>query len=74
MCGQSPYGLQAGLAVQQQWYLNGQNYSRTLDAWLQSHNASKTEILRCLEVNLFLSADVPGPACYVSDGQYVTHM
>ena len=43
--------LQADLKVQQQWYVNGQNYSRTLDAWLQRHNDSKAQIMRILEVN-----------------------
>lgn len=49
-----PHGLQTGLAVQQKWYVNGQNYSRTLDAWLQRHNGSKAEILHCLEVKFHL--------------------
>lgn len=48
--------LQADLQVQQQWYVNGQNYGRTLDAWLQRHSDSKAYIMRLLEVNSLSSA------------------
>ncbi|KAL3136650.1 hypothetical protein ABBQ38_005891 [Trebouxia sp. C0009 RCD-2024] len=41
--------LQGDLKLQQQWYVNGLNYSRTLDAWLARHNDSKSAIMRCLE-------------------------
>ncbi|KAL3145510.1 hypothetical protein ABBQ32_003334 [Trebouxia sp. C0010 RCD-2024] len=41
--------LQGDLKLQQQWYVNGLNYSRTLGAWLQRHNDSKSAVMRCLE-------------------------
>lgn len=45
--------MQGDLKLQQQWYVNGLNYSRTLDAWLARHNDSKSAIMRCLEVRGF---------------------
>ena len=45
-------GLQADLKLQQKWYVNGLNYSRTLDAWLQRQNDSKSTIMRCFEVSI----------------------
>ena len=39
------------MKVQQQWYVNGQNYSRTLNAWLKRQNDSKADIMLLLEVS-----------------------
>lgn len=37
--------FQDDLAIQQQWYLNGKHYSRTLEDWLQRMDAHKREII-----------------------------
>ena len=36
---------QDDLAIQKQWYLNGEHYSRTLEAWLQRMDAQRKEIM-----------------------------
>ena len=37
--------FQDDLAVQKQWYVNGEHYSKTLEAWLVKHDAAKAEIM-----------------------------
>ena len=63
LLGQMPHSyasgiekLQEDLSLQQQWFVNGQNYSRTLDAWLQRVNSQKAAIMHILQVNCCLQA------------------
>ncbi len=42
--------LQDDLAVQQQWYINGKHYSRTLEDWLVRMDAHKKEIIPLFQV------------------------
>lgn len=37
--------FQSDLICTHTWYLNGENYSKTLEAWLSKHDAAKREIL-----------------------------
>ncbi|KAJ9505264.1 hypothetical protein QJQ45_011630 [Haematococcus lacustris] len=38
--------FQDHLALQSHWYVNGCHYSRTLEAWLERHDAARSAILR----------------------------
>lgn len=41
--------FQDDLAIQNQWYVNGVHYSKTLEDWLKRHDASKAKILPLFE-------------------------
>lgn len=41
--------FQDDLAAQQTWYVNGVHYSRTLEAWLRLHDASRQQIVPLFE-------------------------
>ncbi|GFH21843.1 uncharacterized protein HaLaN_19217 [Haematococcus lacustris] len=38
--------FQDHLALQSHWYVNGCHYSRTLESWLERHDAARSAILR----------------------------
>ncbi len=42
--------LQDDLAIQQQWFVNGKHYSRTLEAWLAKMDAQKDSIMPIFKV------------------------
>jgi len=42
--------LQDDLMLQKQWFINGQNYSRTLDAWLHRLDTEHQAIKSMLQV------------------------
>ena len=44
--------LQDDLAIQQQWFVNGKHYSRTLEAWLANMDAQKDSIMPIFQVLL----------------------
>ncbi|KAK9804356.1 hypothetical protein WJX72_008944 [[Myrmecia] bisecta] len=41
--------FQDDLAIQQQWWVNGQHYSRTLEAWLAKMDAHRKQIMPIME-------------------------
>lgn len=45
------HAAQDNLAIQQQWYLNGKHYSRTLEDWLKRMDAHKREIIPLFRVS-----------------------
>lgn len=42
---------QDDLAIQRQWYINGEHYSRTLEAWLQRMDAQRKQIMPIFKVS-----------------------
>ena len=42
--------VQDDLAIQQQWFVDGKHYSRTLEAWLDKMDAQKTSIMPIFQV------------------------
>jgi hypothetical protein len=44
--------LQDDLAIQQQWYINGRHYSRTLEDWLKRMDAQKKHIIPLFQVTI----------------------
>lgn len=47
---------QDDLAIQQQWFINGRHYSRTLEDWLKRMDAQKRHIIPLFEVTAVLVA------------------
>ena len=45
---------QDDLAIQQQWFINGRHYSRTLEDWLKRMDAQKQHIIPLFEVTAVL--------------------
>lgn len=43
---------QDAVVLEKQWYINGQNYSKTVKAWMQHHDQQRNAILRLLQVCL----------------------
>ena len=41
---------QDDLSIQNQWFVNGKHYSKTLEAWLQKMDAQKDSIMPVFEV------------------------
>lgn len=63
--------FQQHLSLQDQWYVNGTHYSRTLEAWLVSHDRFRKAIMP-----LFAKVGVRGllgcflvPACFLCAAQ-----
>lgn len=46
------------MSVQQQWYINGKHYSRTLEDWLKRMDAQKREIMPLFKVQLNILAPI----------------
>ena len=44
---------QDSVVLEKQWYINGQNYSKTLKAWLRHHDQQRKAILCLLQVCLY---------------------
>ena len=43
---------QDAVLLEKQWYINGQNYSKTVKAWLRHHDQQRKAILCLLQVCL----------------------
>ncbi len=43
---------QDSVVLEKQWYINGQNYSKTVQAWLRHHDQQRKAILCLLQVVL----------------------
>lgn len=41
--------FQDAVVLEKQWYINGQNYSKTVKAWMQHHDQQRNAILRLLQ-------------------------
>mmetsp|Transcript_33271 Transcript_33271/g.94252 ORF Transcript_33271/g.94252 Transcript_33271/m.94252 type:complete len:321 (+) Transcript_33271:83-1045(+) len=46
--------FQDNLAIQDQWYINGQHYSKTLEAWLLKQDQNRKTIMPIFDVRLLL--------------------
>ena len=47
------FDVQDHMSLERHWFLNGQNYSRTLETWLQRQDRHRKQILPIMEVNIW---------------------
>ena len=48
--------VQDHMSLERHWFLNGQNYSRTLETWLQRQDRHRKQILPIMEVIIWTAA------------------
>ena len=44
------------MSLERHWFLNGQNYSRTLETWLQRQDRHRKQIMPIMEVMIWRAA------------------
>ena len=44
------------MSLERHWFLNGQNYSRTLETWLQRQDRHRKQIMPIMEVIIWSAA------------------
>ena len=58
--------MQDDLAIQQQWYINGRHYSRTLEDWLTRMDAQKHHIIPLFQVTVAFCCFIRSAWCNLS--------